>query len=311
MIELTDIQAARERIRPHIRQTPLIAARPVRQPIEGAPNLYLKLENLQVIGSFKARGAVNKLLSLPTTQVSRGIITASGGNHGMGVAYAGWLVQVPVKIYLPHSTPQAKARKLESWGAEVIYEGAVWDDANRAALACAEQDDLPYFHPFADPLVIGGQGTVGLEVLEALPDVEAIVVAIGGGGLISGISTVVKALKPDTRVIGVEAGGAPTLYESLKAGHLIELAEITTVAGTLAPRRSEQINLDIIRQNVDEIVLITDDDMREAARWLWFELGVAAELSGAAALAAVMRGKVRSDRDLCVLVCGAGTDGVA
>ena len=306
----TDIQAARERIHPHVRHTPLVAAQAIRQQIESAPNLYLKLENLQVIGSFKARGAVNKLLSLPREQVARGIITASGGNHGMGVAYAGWLANVPVKIYLPHSTPQSKAHKLESWGAKVIYEGAVWDDANRAALACAEQEGLTYFHPFADPLVIAGQGTVGLEILDTLPNVETLVIAIGGGGLISGMSTAVKAVKPDVRVVGVEAVGAPTLYESVRAGHLIELAEITTVAGTLAPRRSEQINLDIIERNVDEIVLITDDDMRAAARWLWFEMGVAAELSGAAALAALMTGKVRSEDAVCALVCGAGTDGM-
>lgn len=310
MITLDDIRTAHSRIQAYIRRTPVIAVHPVKNPPGGVESLYLKLENLQIIGSFKARGAVNKLLSLPQEQIQRGIVTASGGNHGLGVAYAGWLAKAPVKIFLPNSTPQSKANKIAAWGVEVIYEGAVWDDANRAALACAEQEGLAHFHPFADPMVIAGQGTVALEVLDSLPDIETLVVAIGGGGLISGISLAARALKPDIRIIGVEAIGAPTLYESLRANRLVELAEITTVAGTLAPRRSEQINLDIIRQNVDEIVLVTDDDMREAARWLWFEMGIAAELSGAAALAAIMTGKVSIQGITCALVCGAGTDGI-
>lgn len=310
MINLSDIQAAQKRIQPHIRHTPVIAAQPVQNRLQNTPNLHLKLECLQIVGSFKARGAVNKLLSLPQEQVQRGIITASGGNHGLGVAYAGWLAEVPAKIYLPHNTPQIKVDKLARWGAEVIIEGAVWDDANAAALEHATREGLTYFHPFADPAVIAGQGTVGLEIMEALPQVETLIVAIGGGGLISGIAVAAKAINPDVRIIGVEAVGAPTLYESLKADQLVELNEITTVVGTLAARRSEQINLDIIREHVDHIVLITDDDMRKAARWLWFEMGLAAEMSGAAAVAAIMTGQIETNGVVCALVCGAGTDGI-
>lgn len=310
MINLSDIQAAQKRIQPHIRHTPVIAAQPVQNRLQNTPNLHLKLECLQIVGSFKARGAVNKLLSLPQEQVQRGIITASGGNHGLGVAYAGWLAEVPAKIYLPHNTPQIKVDKLARWGAEVIIEGAVWDDANAAALEHAAREGLTYFHPFADPAVIAGQGTVGLEIMEALPQVETLIVAIGGGGLISGIAVAAKAINPDVRIIGVEAVGAPTLYESLKADQLVELNEITTVVGTLAARRSEQINLDIIREHVDHIVLITDDDMHKAARWLWFEMGLAAEMSGAAAVAAIMTGQIETNGVVCALVCGAGTDGI-
>ena len=162
MIELAEFQATRKRIQPHIRQTPMIAANPIKQSPVNMKSLYFKLECLQIGGSFKARGAVNKLLSLPEDQVKRGIVTASGGNHGMGVSYAGWLAKTPVKIYLPHGTPAGKAEKIASWGSEIIYEGEVWDDANRAALAHAERDGLIYFHPFADPIVIAGQGTVGV-----------------------------------------------------------------------------------------------------------------------------------------------------
>src|SRR6266568_4096367 len=273
-----------------------------------AQNLYLKLECLQIMGSFKARGAVNKLLSLASEQLAHGLVTASGGNHGLGVAYAGWLAKVPVTIYLPHSTPRAKAQKLESWGARVIFEGTVWDEANQAALQVAEREGLNYFHPFADPAVIAGQGTIGLEILEAVPDIDLLLVAIGGGGLISGVSIAARSLKPNIKVIGVEPVGAPALYESLRAGHLVVLPQITTVAGTLATRRSAAINLEIIRQNVDKIVLVTDEEMREAARWLWSELGVAAELSGAAAVAALLSGKVLPEpsEKVCALVCGAG-----
>jgi len=312
MINLQDIQAAQARIRSYIRHTPLIEAKPVKQSVCQAQSLYLKLECLQICGSFKARGAVNKLLSIPPAQLQRGLVTASGGNHGLGVAYAGWLAKVPVTIYLPQSTPVAKAHMLESWGARVIFEGAVWDEANRAGLQAAEQEGLNYIHPFADPVVIAGQGTLGLEILEDAPDIDMLLVAIGGGGVISGVSIAARSIKPGIKIIGVEPVGAPTLYESVRAGEVVELPQIATTAGVLAPRRSAAINLEIIQKHVDDIVLVTDAEMREAARWLWFEMGVAAELSGAAAVAALLSGKVSPapSEKVCALVCGAGTDGI-
>ena len=311
MVTLVDIRAARERIAGRVRRTPLLRVAPVREPA-GPGSLWLKLENLQVIGSFKARGAASKLGTLPREALTRGIITASGGNHGLGVAYAGWIAEVPATIYLPGNTPPAKAKALEAWGARVVTEGTVWDDANRAALAVAARDGLTYFHPFADPAVIAGQGTVGLEILEDLPDVDTVVVAIGGGGLISGIGVAIKALRPRARVVGVEPVGAPTLHESLRAGRLVELPEIRTAATTLAPRRSESINLQLIRETVETIVLVEDEEMRAAAQWLWRELGVAAELSSAAAVAALQSGRIaiRHDEKVCALVCSAGTDGL-
>ncbi len=312
MVSLTDVQAACLRIAPYVRRTPLLHAAALKNPPNGG-TLWLKLEHLQVSGSFKARGAVNKLLSTPRETLQRGVITASGGNHGLAVAYTGRLTKVPAYIYLPHNTPPNKAEKLRAWGAEVVMHGAVWDDANAAAQARAEQEGLTYVHPFADPAVIAGQGTLALEVLEDLPQVDTLLVAIGGGGLISGIALAAKALKPALRVIGIEPVGAPTLKESLAANAVISLPAITTRANTLAPRQSAPINLEIIRQNVDEIVLVSDEDMLNAARWLWFELGIAAELSGAAAMAALLSGglTLRPDQHVCVLVCGAGTDGIS
>ncbi len=310
-VSLSDIEAAAARIAGRVRRTPLIAAAPLAAP-PGDLDLLLKLENLQITGSFKPRGATNCLLQLDPALVARGVITASGGNHGLAVAYAGRQAKTSAVIYLPEGTPRDKADKLAAWGAEVAIEGKVWNEANEAAVARAERDGRAYLHPFADPRVIAGQGTVGLEILDDAPELDQVIVAIGGGGLVSGVATALKALKPEIRVSGVEPVGAPTLKRSLEAGKLVTLAEIATAAGTLAPARSEQINLDIIARTVDEIVLVDDAEMRDAARWLWFELGIAAELSGAAAMAALLQGRVAAapGARICVLVCGAGRDGI-
>jgi threonine dehydratase len=310
MVDLAEIQAARERLGSHVRRTPLIRAVGLR--VAPAGRLSLKLESLQVTGSFKARGATNKVLSLPTDQMGKGLVTASGGNHGLGVAYAGWLAKVPATIFLPSDAPRAKVARFETWGAEVVLEGSVWDEADRAAREVAEREGLTYVHAFADPAVIAGQGTIGLEILEDAPETDVVLVAIGGGGLISGIATAMKALAPGIRVIGVEPVGAPTLYESMRAGAVVELERIVTAASSLAPRKSAELNLRIIQETVEQIVLVSDEEMREAARWLWLELGIAAELSGAAAVAAWLSGKVRvgEGERVCGLVCGAGTEGV-
>ncbi len=311
MIGLHDIQLAHRRIAGHIRRTPLIPAAALSRPLPGGGALTLKLECLQVTGSFKARGATHKALTLPPAAVAGGLVTASGGNHGLGVAYAGHLLGAPVTIYLPANAPASKAERLERWGARVIRAGTVWDEADREARRAATENGLTYVHAFADPAVIAGQGTVGLEILEDAPDTDLLLVAIGGGGLIAGVATAAKALRPSIRVVGVEPTGAPTLHASLRAGAVVELASITTAANTLAPRRSDELNFSIIRAAVDEIVLVSDEEMRDAARWLWFEMGIAAELSGAASVAALLSGRAGAGaRRACALVCGAGTDGL-
>ncbi|HVM78576.1 MAG TPA: threonine/serine dehydratase [Stellaceae bacterium] len=308
--DLAAIRKAAATVAGEVRRTPLIPADHDKLPL--AAETWLKLESLQVTGSFKARGAINTLRSLAPEEVRRGIITASGGNHGLAVAYAGHVARSPAVIYLPRNVPAAKIAKLEAWGATVVVEGEVWDEANRAATARAEREGLTYIHPFADPRVIAGQGTLGLEILEQKPNIDVLVVAIGGGGLISGVALAAKGVKPGIKVIGVEPTGAPTLYESVKARRLVELPSITTAANTLAPRMSAAINLEIIGELVDEIFLVSDEEMREAARWLWFEHGIAAELSGAASLAALLSGRYRPKpgERVCAIVCGAGTDGL-
>lgn len=310
-LTLEEIQAARHRIADAVRRTPMLRLGPAREPLRPAGEVLLKLESLQVTGSFKVRGAMNTVRTTPAEALQRGLVTASGGNHGLGVAYAGYMTGTPTTVFLPHSTPSAKADKLRSWGAQVIRLGEVWDDANQAALQTAEQCGAMYLHPFADPRVIAGQGTLGLEVMQEAPELDVLIVAIGGGGLISGVAIAAHAHNPRLRIIGVEPIGAPTLHRSLQEGRVIELAGISTAAGTLAPRKSAQLNFELIREHVEQIVLVSDDQMRAAAQWLYKECGVAAELSGAAAVAALQSGHIRLDpaERVCAIVCGAGADG--
>ncbi len=311
-MELDDFKAARARIKGRVRRTPLIEAAALREPAADGCRLDLKLECLQVTGSFKARGVMNKLATLSDDEIARGMVTASGGNHGLGVAYAGWLTKTPATVYLGHNTPPVKAERLADWGAVVRMEGTGWDEANEAALAHAERDGLTYIHPFADEAVIAGQGTVALEIIEDAPDTNLVIVPIGGGGLIAGLAAAAKACKANSRIIGVEPVGAPTLYESLRQGCVATLPSVDTAANTLAPRRSDPINFALIRDHVDEIVLVEDVEMRQAARWLWQELGVAAELAGAASTAALRQGRIDipPGSRICAVVSGTGDAGI-
>jgi len=310
VITLSDIQAAAARIASHIRQTPTIEVSAVSEPVTDA-KLSLKLECLQATGSFKARGATNKLLSLPQEAIANGIVTASGGNHGLAVARAARLAGVPAKVYVTESATAEKREKLRQWGASVEVVGKIWNETNEAAMAFAEENRAAYFHPFADPVVVAGQGTLGLELLDALPDVDVVLVAIGGGGLISGLAVAMKALKPSIRIIGIEPEGSPTLHACLEAGHLVRLDKVTSRVATMSCAQTDQKIFETVRDHVDDIVLVSDDAMLDAAKWLWFELGIAADLSGAAAIAALRSKAVTFGKGISIgaLVCGAGPDG--
>lgn len=309
---LADVQAAARRIAGTVRRTPTLDLTLTKNPPAKLGGLFCKLELLQVTGSFKARGVMNKLRSLPTEALAGGIVTASSGNHGLAVAYAGSLCGVPTTIFLPTTVPQAKLEKLRQYGARIEQIGQVFDESNEAALGFAARHHQLVVHPFADPLVIAGQGTLLPELLEDVPHLDTLLVAIGGGGLIGGVAVAAKALRPSIRIIGVEPAGAPTLQQSVQAGRLVRLAEINTLAGTLAPKRSAAVNLALVSRLVDDIVLVSDEQMRAAARFLWFEASIAAELSGAAAMAALHSGCYRphADERVGVIVCGAGTDGM-
>ena len=301
----SDFAETAARIASHVRHTPTIEALP------GPPtcaSLRLKLEALQVTGSFKARGAVNAALCLPEGARQRGLLTASGGNHGLGVAWAGRSLGVPATIVLPQNAPLSKSQRIEALGATVIRHGDVWDDADALAQRMHAEGRGTYVHSFADPDVIAGQGTIALEWLDAVPDMDTLVVPIGGGGLISGIALAAHAIRPELRIVGVEPVGAPTLYESVRADRVVTLPTIETGANTLAPRRSDPLNLSVVREHVATIVLVSDDEMQAAARWLWDQAGVAAELSGAAATAAVLSGRLDlAGQRVGAIVCGSGT----
>jgi threonine dehydratase len=325
-LDVATFEAARARVGARVRHTALARLRPAGAPprpdfvaraiidvpaLDGSrlpTGLFLKLESGQVTGSFKPRGALNRLLSLSPEIARRGVVTASGGNHGLAVAYAGRSIGVPTTVYLPRGAPEEKAERMRRWRATVVRVGDVWDDAHDAALRRARAEGLTYVHPFADPEVVAGQGTLALEILEQAPEIDALIVAIGGGGLIAGVAEAAKLLRPRLRIIGVEPVGAPTLDESLRAGGVVELPAITTKAGSLAPRRSDPYIVEIVQRSVDEIVLVSDEEMLEAARFLRDELGEGVELSGAATVAAVLTGRANlgGAQHPCALVCGAG-----
>ena len=227
MIGIDDVRAAAARIKGHVRHTPMLEASALGSPLTADAQVTLKLELLQVTGSFKARGATNRLLSMQPAELAKGIVAASGGNHGIATARAGRMAGVPTTIFLPTNASPAKIEKLKHWGAETRIVGSVWHEANAAALEFVARTGAAYFHPFADPYVVAGQGTVGLEILEQLPDVDTVLVAMGGGGLVSGVATAIKASRPSVRVIGIEAQGSAVLLRALEAGRNIGLDEVT------------------------------------------------------------------------------------
>ncbi len=323
-LSLDDMLAARARISPHVRRTPVIRW----EVPEVAAAVTLKLEFLQVGGSFKARGACNRLLQEPAARLAGGVVTASGGNHGVGVAFAARRVGVPATVFLPDSAPLTTENRLLVMGASVIRGGRAWDDAWAQALAFADRTGALAVHPFEDAAVLAGQATVGLELREqtanldsaaagppgapAAPetDLDVVVVAIGGGGLICGVASAYAALSPRTRIVGVEPEGAPSMLESIRAGRVVELPSVSTIAGTLAPRAVGPNTLSMASRLVSEIVLVSDDEMRSAMARLWDDLRILVEPAGAAAVAALLAGKLPlSDaRSVGLLVCGANVD---
>jgi threonine dehydratase len=311
MITIADIEAAQDRISPYVRRTPIIGASRTRDPLPVTASVTLKLELNQVTGSFKARGAMNRLLGTPPDEIKAGIVTASGGNHGLAVARTAKVANVPAVIYVPENVSPAKVAKMRKWEADVRVVGADWSVSNEAALDYARTSGASYFHPFADPLVVAGQGTLGLEILDQTWDFDTIVVAIGGGGLISGLSTAIKARRPEVRVVGVEPEGSPTLKASLDAGEVVTLKEVTSRVPTMSCRRTDERLFELVRPNIAEVVLVSDDAMLAASRWLWFEFGIAADLSGAASIAALQSGHpvFADSKRICALVCGAGSEG--
>ncbi len=310
-LSLDDYRAARERIHGFVRRTPIAPAPPLTDEVPA--QLVLKLENLQVTGSFKPRGVFNTLLQLGEVERQRGVVTASGGNHGVAVAYAAWRLGLPAVVYLPQTASADRAARAAAWGAQVIQHGDAWDDAHAAAAAHAERDDLVYIHPFDADATLAGQGTLGLELIDDVPDLDCVLIAIGGGGLIAGMANAIKAARPGVRIIGVEPVGAASMQAALTAGRVVELDRVRTIADTLAPRAVSERTRALTAAFVDQIVLVDDAAMIDAMRWLWAQYNQLVEPSGAAVIAALRTGAVDVTGCRCpaALICGGNADASA
>lgn len=311
MIGIADIEQAGRALQPWLRRTPVLPLTLLKSAFGIGGEVIAKLESLQVTGSFKARGAMNRLLATPKAKLAAGLVTASGGNHGIAVARTAHVAGLPATIFLPTTASPEKLKKIAAWGARIEVVGAFWDESNAAAQQHVMKTGAEYLHPFADPLVVAGQGTLGLEILEDIPAVDTILVAIGGGGLISGLVTAVKARRPEVRVIGIEPVGSPTLQASRLAGEAVTLPAVTTRVATMACRRTDDRIFALADRLVDDYLLVTDEAMQEAADRLWFETGIAADLSGAASIAALATHPeaFAGAKRICALICGAGPEG--
>lgn len=269
-------------------------------------NIYLKSENFQLTGSFKLRGAFYKIASLTPEEAEKGVIACSAGNHAQGVALSATRKGIKSVICMPAGAPISKVEATKAYGGEVVLVPGVYDDAAKRAVELMEEKGYTFVHPFNDERVIAGQGTIGLEIIQQLPDVEVVYVPIGGGGLISGVSYAIKALKPDCKVIGVQAAGAPSMYESRKQGEPIELEKVSTIADGIAVKRPGNLTFEMCQKYVDEIVTVTEDEIATAILTLMEKQKTVAEGAGATALAAAMfdKANLKGKKSVCIVSGG-------
>ncbi len=299
------IQEAAQRIRDGVIETPCTRTRAFRDLAPG--NHYLKLENLQRTGSFKDRGALNRMLRLTEAERARGVVTASAGNHAQAVAYHGGRLGISVTVVMPETAPLIKVTNTRGYGANVIQVGTILDDAAAEVQRLAAEEELSIIHAFDDEDVIAGQGTMGLEILEQVPDVSVVVVPVGGGGMISGIACAIKEIKPDVRIIGVEADAAASAKASRDAGEVVKIAASDTLADGIATKRIGEITYPLIERYVDELVSVGEEEIAAAILLLIEREKTVAEGAGAVGLAALMTGSVTlSETDRAVLLLSGG-----
>ena len=298
------MRAAAERIGGRVHLTPCWHSRTFSE-LSGA-RVWLKYENLQRTGSYKIRGALNRILTLPPEVRGRGVIAASAGNHAQGVAVAAALASVQATIVMPKQAPLAKVAATRGYGARVILHGDVFDEAHAEALRLAAEECLTYVHPFDDSMTMAGQGTLALEILSAVPDLEALVVPIGGGGLIAGVALAAKSIKPELRVYGVQASGANATELAFHSRFVGPLDNPTTIADGLITRAPGTLTLPIIREYVDDVVTVSDESIAEAVVLLMERAKTVAEPAGAVALAAILSGAVPARGMVCCAVISGG-----
>lgn len=305
MLTIDKVHAAAEKLNEVIRKTDMLHA----PSLNENANIYLKAENLQVTGSFKVRGAYYKICSLGAEEKSKGVIACSAGNHAQGVALAATHCGIKSLICLPDGAPISKVEATRGYGAEVCLVPGVYDDAYNKACELRDSLGMTFIHPFNDEDVIAGQGTIGLEILEQLSGVDAIFVPIGGGGLAAGVAFAVKTMKPSVKVYGVQASGAPSMYNSIKEGKIERLEKVSTIADGIAVKEPGDITFELIKKYVDEIVTVTDDEISTAILTLIEKHKMIAEGAGAVSVAAAMFNKVDiKGKKVCCLVSGGNID---
>jgi threonine dehydratase len=309
LVTKLDIEKAYLAIRDQVFRTPLVYSQKLSK-LCGCQALF-KLENLQMTGSFKERGALNKLLSLSLRDRARGVIAASAGNHAQAVAYHCQRLGVKAKIIMPEGTPLIKILSTQNYGAEVILHGSTVDDASDLALEVSEKDGLIFIHPFRDPVIIAGQGTIGKELLQEdlAKGVDAVVCPVGGGGLISGIALYLKETAPEIRIIGVQAANCPSLKQSLQEGRPVRLPAASSLADGIAIKRVEPLNFSLVQKYVDEVVTADEDQIANAILLLLEMEKIVAEGAGAISLAAILNRKADfAGRKVVFIISGGNID---
>ena len=310
MVKLQDIQQAQKNIASYAKLTPLVRSRFLSELCNG--NVFLKLENQQLTHSFKIRGVINKLLSLSAEEKAKGVITASAGNHGQAVAYGAQKLGFKAKIVVPTHAPQVKVEGIRQFGAELLLYGETYDEAEKKAKELAAQEGKLYISPYNDERIVAGHGTVGLEILKELPSVDAVIVPVGGGGLIGGISIAVKSQKPTVKVIGVQSTASPVMFESLKAGKIVpphRHERYTIAEGLVGAVEKGSITFGIAQQHVDYVTLAREESIRQAVYLLWKNEKEVVEGSGAAGVALLLEDKDSfTGQTLAVVISGGNID---
>ena len=306
MLELKDFEAAADRLKNVIHNIPLSTSATF-SAMTGA-EVYLKYENQQKTGSFKVRGAYNKIMKRYAEGDLHAVVASSAGNHAQGVAFAASSVGVKSTIVMPRSTPIAKVSATQGYGADVVLAGNIYDEAYAKACEICEETGAEFIHPFDDPMVIAGQGTIGLEIMDDLPDVDTIVVPIGGGGLASGVASAVKMLHPNVRVIGVQAAGAAGMKASIEAGHVVSLDTAKTIADGIAVKKPGELTFALCSKYLDEIVTVDDDEIAQAILFLMERGKMVAEGAGAAPVAAIMNRKFDVSGKVAAVISGGNID---
>ena len=301
------IKEAAETIKGSVKRTQIIEC-PTMEKLTGN-KVFFKLENLQKTGSFKVRGALNKIMHLTDEEKARGVIASSAGNHAQGVALGATNLGIKSTIVMPGTAPLSKVVATRGYGAEVVQVGTVYDDAYKKACEIQAETGATFLHPFDDPYVIAGQGTIGMEIIEDLENVDMVIVPIGGGGIASGIAKAVKSLKPSVKMVGVEAENAASMLEAVKQGCPCTIKTTPTIADGIAVARAGQLTCEMIRDYVDEIVTVSEDDIARAILFLMEKGKVVAEGAGATPVAALLAGKIKEQgQNICCVISGGNSD---